>query len=261
MTVPDLPTDLNGSRLSLLSDFHLGRFGTSQRVIAQALDAAGRFNADITLLAGDYIDARHSTAYADLLHRLSEHRNLIAVLGNHDYARGTAHLSKTLSILGSIGSQVLRNEALRVGLRSSTIWVVGLDDPFTLRDDIETARSIVPDDGSPILLLAHAPVISKFGDLHRVALVLCGHTHGGQIRIFPSGNVPGKRLLRWLARERGPRQDPDVFRGVHTLGASALVISNGLGVSLLPLRFRTRPQLILISLNSPAATHHNSTPS
>ena len=255
VNVPNLPPALQGTRLSFFSDFHLGRFGTSQRAILQAIDLAASFNADLTILAGDYVDARHTPEHEELLTRFKTHKNVIAVLGNHDYARGPTHLNKTVAILELVGAKVLRNEALRVHLKRTSFWLVGLDDPFTLRDNYELARSDIPSGCPPLLLVAHAPVLSAFGDLGRVSLILCGHTHGGQIRLLPSGDVPGKRLLRWIVRESGPRRDPDLHRGVHSLGATTIVISDGLGVSLLPVRFRTRPQLLLLTLSSAMACH------
>jgi uncharacterized protein len=255
VTLPDLPPELHRTRLSFFSDFHLGRFGTSRRVVLQAIDIAANFRADVTILAGDYVDASHAPAHEELLAHFRTHKNVIAVLGNHDYARGLTHLNTTLAILASAGVTVLRNEALRVDLDSTSFWVVGLDDPFTLRDNIAIARSGVPSESSPLLLVAHAPVLAAFGEVGFVNLILCGHTHGGQIRILPSGDIPGKRLLRLIVREKGPRRDPDLYRGVHFLGATTIVISDGLGVSLLPLRFRTRPQLLLLTLCSAVAGH------
>jgi hypothetical protein len=66
--------------------------------------------------------------------------------------------------------------------------------------------------------------------------------------------MPFPGLLRWLFREKGARRDPDLFRGWHPIGTTVLVISDGLGVSQLPIRFRTRPQLTLIELVQ--APHH-----
>lgn len=252
LSIPSLPDTLDGTRIAHLSDFHLGKLGTSRRVIAQAIEVAERFDPDITALTGDYFDGRFQMQDVRLLDRLRGQGHLIAVSGNHDHVRGARKLDRTLSVLQNLGATVLRNDACKVCINDTEVWILGLDDPFTLRSDIERARCRLPAGKQPLLLLAHAPVLSRLGNLDDVSLVLCGHTHGGQIRIMRSGDIPGKRLLRWLFRENEPCQDPDLFRGHHVLGSTHLLISDGLGVSLAPLRFRTRPQIVLITLRADA---------
>ena len=244
------PAELGGARIALLSDFHLGQLGTLRRIIAKAIEIADEFKPDLTVLAGDYFDGPISPANIAPLAGLRDHTAVIGVLGNHDYARGPHHLARTIAILTSLGVSILRNDSCLLAVNGRPLRLVGLDDPFTIRDDIEVARAGLTDDGIPTLLIAHAPVLSALGDLTCTALVLCGHTHGGQIRLLNSGRIPAKRLIRWLVGEHGRRHDPDFHRGVNCVADTPIVISDGLGVSLLPLRFRTRPHLILIEMNS-----------
>jgi predicted MPP superfamily phosphohydrolase len=239
---------LDGLRIAHLSDFHLGQLGTSRRVVELALERARCFEPDLIALTGDYVDAPHDERHDALLTRWPVGVPVVAVLGNHDYERGEEHLAHTIKVLEASGAVVLRNAAARVSVRGCHAWVVGLEDPFSLRDDAALAFAGMPDGIRALALLAHAPVIAALGDPERSHVMLTGHTHGGQIRILPSGRLPFPGLVRWLTREQGPQRDPDLFRGWHRLGASALVISEGLGVSPLPLRFRTRPELLLIEL-------------
>jgi hypothetical protein len=248
IAIPDLAPDLSGLRLAHLTDFHLGQSGTSIPLIETAVRQSLKFEPDLVALTGDYVDGPHSNRYSALFSRWPCDTSVIAVLGNHDYEHGEAHLADSIGMLRSNGVTVLRNEARKVRIRESDVWVAGLEDPFTLRDDIASAVAQVPSDERVLVLLAHAPVLQVLGDLHRTRIVLCGHTHGGQIRLLPSGRMPFPGLLRWLFREKGARRDPDLFRGWHLIGTAVLVISDGLGVSQLPIRFRTRPQLTLIEL-------------
>lgn len=246
--VADLPCELDGLRIAHLSDFHLGQFGTSRRAITRALSEVDRFDPDLVALTGDYVDGALASYGPDLREWLDFRVPAVAVIGNHDHFHGQDHLDETIRILESTGTAVLRNEAIELCVRGTPIRVIGLDDPFTGRADIDAASGMIPDGCRPLLMLAHAPVLAALGDLDQVDLVLCGHTHGGQIRILPSGDVPGKRLLRRMSGERHVWREPDLFRGVHRRGRATIVISDGLGVSLLPLRFRTRPHLVLIEL-------------
>ena len=243
-----LPDQLDRLRIAHLSDFHLGQFGTSRRAIARAFSEARRFDPDLVALTGDYIDGSLATSGPDLREWLDFCVPTVAVLGNHDHFHGPAHLDETIQLLEEAGTIVLRNEGIQLCVRGVPIGVIGLDDPFTGRADVDRASAMILDGRPPLLMLAHAPVLAALGDLDRVDLVLCGHTHGGQIRILPSGDVPGKRLLRRMSGERDVWREPDLYRGVHRRGRATIVISDGLGVSLLPLRFRTRPHLVLIEL-------------
>lgn len=243
-----LPEKLDGLRIAHLSDLHLGQFGTSRRAISRAISGALRFEPDLVALTGDYVDGSLAASSPDLREWLNFGVPTVAVLGNHDHFHGPAHLDETIQLLEETGTIVLRNEGIQLCARGLSIRVVGLDDPFTGRADVDRATAMLPNDRRPLLMLAHAPVLAALGDLDRVDLVLCGHTHGGQIRILPSGDVPGKRLLRRMSGERDVWREPDLYRGVHRLGRATIVISDGLGVSLLPLRFRTQPHLVLIQL-------------
>jgi predicted MPP superfamily phosphohydrolase len=78
-------------------------------------------------------------------------------------------------------------------------------------------------------------------------LLLAGHTHGGQIRLLPSGRLP---LVHQIRRLRGLRPLPPLpfARGWHWSRGAVVIISDGLGQSTLGVRFRTRPELVLIEL-------------
>src|SRR5690606_37804707 len=80
----------------------------------------------------------------------------VAVLGNHDYYRGPVHLAQTIRALEHACVTVLRNEAHEVCARGCRLYVLGLDDPFTGRSDIQLAASDLPDHSHPVLILAHA---------------------------------------------------------------------------------------------------------
>lgn len=81
----------------------------------------------------------------------------------------------------------------------------------------------------------------------RARLVLAGHTHGGQLRVVRSGRVPLAATVRRLTGEP-PKNDPPFHRGCHWIRGAVVVVSNGLGVTRVPVRLFTRPQVVLLEL-------------
>jgi predicted MPP superfamily phosphohydrolase len=143
---------------------------------------------------------------------------------------------------------VLENRAISLGLDGRPFWLVGLGDQLAHRlgryvshgnDDLHGALRQIKDD-APAILLAHEPFIfPKVPD--RVALTLCGHTHGGQVR-FPIIGAP------FAPTREGVK--PYVY-GVYGEDQRRLVVSGGLGTSHLPVRFMCPPEVVCVTLNGP----------
>jgi predicted MPP superfamily phosphohydrolase len=246
IAVPGLPAAWQGVRIAHLSDFHAG--GTvSLDLLKRAKTIAVDSDPDIVALTGDFYDNGRPVDAGDLFSGWPNDVPVVAVLGNHDHRSSERDRNRLLDELGAAGVDVLTNCARRVDLRGDSAWIVGVDDPFSLLMDEIAAFDVVPDRDDVLLYLAHSPVAVETLPVGRVRLMLTGHTHGGQIRLVPDGRVPFVRALRRL-RGSPSRPDPVVHRGVHWRRGAVLVISNGLGLSKLPLRFRTRPQVILIEL-------------
>lgn len=247
VALPGLPSEWVGVRIAHLSDFHIGARGTSRRVLRRARTAALRFRPDIVALTGDYFDHGRIVADDGLLSGWPDGASVFAVLGNHDFRGSSDAPQHVVDALHRGGARVLRNEAVGVPLRGRTAWVVGVDDPFTRRSREAEAFATVPESDDALLFLAHSPSIDDTTPLGRARIMLCGHTHGGQVRLLPSGRIPLVRLVRRLLGTP-PRREPSVYRGAHWLRGMLVVVSDGLGVSRLPLRWRTRPEVVLIEL-------------
>jgi predicted MPP superfamily phosphohydrolase len=244
--LPALPEEWNGLRIAHLSDFHAGG-AISLDLLQRAKAVALAFSPDIVALTGDYYDEGRRADVGDLFTRWPEDLRVFAVLGNHDHRATDAELRRLVDELSEAGVEVLNNRAVEWTLQGNPAWIVGVDDPYSWKMDEDLAFGKVPDSAEALLYLAHSPVAVNTLPAGRVRLMLSGHTHGGQVRIVPSGRVPFVSLARRMYRNP-PRPDPAVHRGQHWLRGAVLVISDGLGVSKLPWRFRTRPQVILIEL-------------
>lgn len=246
VSIPALPAEWEGLRISHLADFHLGSRGMSTGHVHKARRIALDFQPDLIALTGDYYDAGTEVPSEGLFSDWPEGVPVLAVMGNHD-RRGKNSLERTMRELRNNGVTILNNEAIRLNLRGRAAWVCGVDDAHTFNMDVRKALSQVPDGEPALLMLTHAPAAITHVEPGDVSLMLAGHTHGGQIRLAPSGAVP---FVKQIRKARGLVQRPDgpVYRRWHWMNGTILLISDGLGVSTIPMRFRTRPHLLLIEL-------------
>lgn len=242
---PGFPPEWDGIRVAHLSDFHAGARGVPLRLLRSARAAALSFAPDIIALTGDFFDNGVPVDVEGLWAGWPEDTVVVAVLGNHDFRGASDAPAGIERVLRDAGVVVLRNAALEVQLHGRRGWIVGVDDPFTLQADEVAAFAEALEDDAVLLYLAHSPSIDATVPFGRAFVALSGHTHAGQIRLLPSGRIPFVHVLRRL-RGTPPRRDPPVYRGVHWLRGMIVIISEGIGVSRVPLRFRTRPQVVLI---------------
>ena len=249
-------------RVVALSDFHSCRPFMDGTAIRAICSKANALRPDIVLLLGDYsCGPRFSQAlapdeWASALATLSAPLGVHAVLGNHDYdgyTRADVSLGPVAAeqALRAVGVPVHINSAVRIAHAGSGFWLAGLgsqrafhlrgqsyDDPGLGLENLAATFAQVTSD-EPILLLAHEPDI--FPDVPaRVALTLSGHTHGGQIKLFGrTPVVPSKFRSRYVYGHI-------VEDGRH------LLVSAGLGYSGLPIRFATKPEIVLLELGGRA---------
>jgi predicted MPP superfamily phosphohydrolase len=245
LPLPGLPQALDGLTVLHLSDLH-ARPGDRRggRVVARA---AG-LTADLVALTGDYGDIPpFAEVAAELLQPLRARLGVYAVLGNHDsdvapydaphrYGRDTAMRVGAL-LEARLGATVLFDQSVRLEQRGARLWIVGLDDPHTFYDDPVRAFRGVPDD-EPAIVLAHSWEPALPLERSGATVVLCGHTHGGQVRA-PFQDAP----------ETNTHRRPRRAGGLFWLGPTAVHISHGLGGSR-ALRFLVRPQAVIFRLRA-----------
>jgi len=251
VAIPTLLDEWAGVRIAHLSDFHAGG-AIPLELLQRAKSIALAESPDIIALTGDFYDEGRRAEVGDLFTAWPGGVAVFAVLGNHDHRASEEDRSRLLNELSAGGVEVLSNRAVSIDLYGRPAWIVGVDDPYSWKMEEAQAFGAMPVSAEALLYLAHSPAAVNTLPVGRVRLMVSGHTHGGQIRLTPDGRVPFVALARRL-RGNPERPDPDIHRGVHWKRGSVLVISNGLGVSKLPWRFRTRPQVILIELAQAAA--------
>jgi uncharacterized protein len=234
VAVRGLPPELTGLRVLHLSDIHVG----ARHCGARHLEAARALDADLIVVTGDLVHGTpHIERCADLLGALVAPLGVWAVFGNHDYPyqRVRVDTEALHAALSARGVRVLRNEAAPVAWRGATLWLAGTDDPHTRRHDLAATFAAVPP-GACTVLLTHSPDILAELPPGRAALVLTGHTHGGQVRI------PGLPAL--VTRTRLRFREP---HGLRRVRGHLLHFHSGMG-SPTPLRFRMPPEAVLLEL-------------
>jgi len=236
-----LPPAFEGFTILHLSDLHDKEFGNAGEELVNLLRHE---NFDMVALTGDLVvgDRPRLTPALELVSGIQaiSGRPVYSVSGNHDWRleRGAEFNGR----LREAGVQVLSNSAVPLERGQDRIWIVGVDDPVTLRDHLDQALNGT-DSGSPRLLLAHSPHPYPRAVENGLDLLLAGHTHGGQIRlpILGAPFVPGMGLF------------PSWDYGLYSSGATTMIVSGGLGESMLPVRFNMRPEVSLITLVRPQA--------
>ena len=234
--LPGWPAGAAPVRAVLLADLHVAGPDMPPERLARIVAQVNALRPDLVLIAGDFIsDRRVSTrAYAFTeavapLAALRSRLGTVAVLGNHDHWRGAAEARQALA---RIGIRVLDNEGAEIG----PLAIGGLDDAFTGHADLAATLNAMRALAGARIILSHSP--DPFPRLPRdVALMLAGHTHCGQIRLPLIGAVStmsdyGDRYACGLIRESG----------------RTLIVTAGLGTSILPLRLGAVPDLWLVRL-------------
>ena len=219
-------------RLVQLSDLHLRSIGRTE---AGVLDAVASLDPDLILLTGDIIDRRDSLLLLDaFLSRLPPARKF-AVLGNWEYW-GDIDLKALRETYARHDVMLLINQCAQLSLRGRNLNIAGLDDATAGRPEPDKLRHCTEAAGEPILI-QHSP--GYFADARPTGkppvLNLAGHTHGGQLSLF--GWAP------WTPIGSGPFN-----RGWYETAAGRLYVSRGIGTSILPLRFASRPEVAVFEL-------------
>lgn len=238
VVIPGLPHSLEGLRVGVMSDFHVGDY-VSPEFVASAVAIMNSLRPDMVLLPGDFFqDApEQAEACADALSDLIANLGVFACPGNHDHH---LDLRKTSVPLGRAGVDLLVNESRSIAYGAASLRLVGLDSVTEgLADHYRALRSVPEDEMA--FVLVHEPDHADFlaqSSGHRLPLQISGHSHGGQVRL-PFLGAP---ILPALAHRypRGLRRVEGTQRQVFT--------STGVGVSV-PVRVNCPPEVALLTLH------------
>lgn len=252
-------------KIAALADLHASEPVMGIDRIRSIVDQTNALGADVIVLLGDYVCGRSvwrepvdPKDWASALAQLRAPLGVHAILGNHEFWDDRAFQQAGGGVpfgrraLEDVGIPVYENDVVRLRKDGEPFWLAGLGDqlaymmiPRRLRrgrpigvDDLSGTLGKVTDD-APVILLAHEPDIAPRVP-ERVSLILSGHTHGGQVRLFGwSPLVPS---------EFGNR-----FAYGHVREQCDIIISGGLGCSIAPVRIGVPPEIVLVTLGGSAA--------
>jgi predicted MPP superfamily phosphohydrolase len=246
--------------IGVIADVHAGGPAMPVSRIAAIVAATNALSPDLIVLLGDFVGGsklRTSTVapeeWSEALSELRAPLGVHAILGNHDWwddraaqraGRGPVIGRRALE---KVGIPVYENDVTKLVKDGRRFWIAGLGDQLALLrgrrrgwrniggvDDLDGTLARVSDQ-SPIILLAHEPDIFPRVP-SRVALTLSGHTHGGQIRCFGYSPIVPSRFGNRYAY------------GHIVEDGRNLVVSGGLGCSILPVRIGVPPEIVLIDV-------------
>ena len=225
-------SELAGLKIVYAADFHIGRKHTARLVkIVDLINAQG---ADLVLLGGDFVKGHKekSTLPIEIIAHELSHINsdypVCTVLGNHDMWVGGAKIQK---VLEKNGIKVLRNSNVSVTVGDKKIYIAGVEDMTTGYPDLAKAFAEVQ---KPVILLSHQPDIFPKA-WEEANIILAGHTHGGQVVL------PGYGALLV------PSAYGQKFRaGYIEEDNKKMIVTKGLGTSILPVRFNCKPEINVI---------------
>ncbi|HEX6437607.1 MAG TPA: metallophosphoesterase [Candidatus Binatia bacterium] len=226
------PQGLPPLRVLLLSDIHCGIF-LKPESLAEIVKFLMQLEPDLVLVTGDIVTghSRELRPFIDALLPLSRApRGAWFCFGNHDYFGGDPE--EIRAGLQAIGIITLKNESVKISHGPGSFVLGGIDDLILGKPDWARMAS---KHGAPHLLLSHNPDYFYEAADQGVALVVSGHTHGGQIRL-PNG-PPIVRQSRFCLDE-----------GAYSFQSSLLVVTRGLGSILLPWRWGADPEAVMIEI-------------
>jgi len=241
-----LPQSFDGYRIAHVSDLHNAEMGKDNEKLLTILRDA---DPDMIAITGDLIDSR-STNVEIALNFIREAVKIAPcyyVTGNHE-ARVNEY-DELKSGMEAAGVIVLEDARTEIGLEGKTITLIGVNDPSYQTDylfgDSETVmdtklEELHTEDDVFTILLSHRPELFDIYADHSMDLILSGHAHGGQFRLpFIGGLVaPNQGLF------------PEYDAGIYTEGNTNMLVSRGVGNSILPFRINNRPEVILIELQA-----------
>lgn len=241
----EIPDSFNGYRIAQVSDLHNAEFGDNNETLLNMLKEA---SPDIIVITGDLIDSRNTNieigiAFAQQSVKIAP---TYYITGNHE-ARISAYdeLEKGLKDAGVV---ILRDKAIQLEEDGSYISLIGIDDPSFETDYLfgdsatvieNTLHDMTLEDNSYTILLSHRPELFEVYVENGIDLVFSGHAHGGQFRLPFVGGI--------VAPNQGffPKYDT----GLYIEDNTKMIVSKGIGNSIIPFRFNNRPEVILVELN------------
>lgn len=244
---PDLPKSFDGYKIVHLSDLHNAEFGENNKKLIKIITEE---NPDAVFVTGDTIDGfyTNTTIPIDLFKEVLKICDVYFIVGNHEIRSDTNIYYEFLDKLAEIGVTVLKDDSTYIEKSGEKIQVIGLNDASNYKANyndnykeeiVKTIKNLDDKESFSVLLSHHPELFDDYAKTN-IDLVFSGHAHGGQFRLPLIGGL--------IAPEQGlfPKYDAGVFTENNT----TMVVSRGLGNSIIPVRINNSPEVVVVTLKT-----------
>lgn len=239
LAVPNWAVEHAGLRVAVLTDLHVGSPRHGVEMLRRIVRETNALKPHVIVLLGDLVTQGvlggrfvEPERIARVLEGLEAPLGTHAVLGNHDWWFDAERVRRALR---QRGVHVLADSAIALEWNGRSFWIGGVSDYWEGPHDVAGTLAHVSDSAA-VLLITHNPDI--FPEVpERVSLTIAGHTHGGQVKLPLIGApvVPSRYGQRYAA-------------GHVIEGGRHLYVGTGTGTSILPVRFRVPPEVVVLTL-------------
>ncbi|MBL7127406.1 MAG: metallophosphoesterase [Ignavibacteria bacterium] len=252
--IKNLPPELKGFTITLVSDFHCGPF-MEEDLMKDYCDVINNLNSDLILIPGDLTnsDKTEAVSFANAFKNLKAKHGVYASLGNHDYFSDPNYISDVLKNETPI--KLLRNDSEVIQVNGNGLCIMGIEDTRVsgasydevvmgyFNETIGKTKEKLQNrklnyENVTKILLYHKPYLFPDIKNEKIDLMLSGHTHGGQIVLAKFGNV-NLSIAASVSR---------YISGLYREGDSQMYVSRGVGVVGLPIRLNCPPEITKITL-------------
>lgn len=235
---PKIPKSFQGFKILHISDLHNKSFGKEHCKIIKKIEKA---SPDIIVITGDIINKRNPkiNVAMDFIESAITFAPIYFVSGNHEH--WINGYSELMDRLKAVGVNVLENKSCEICYKGEKITIMGLIDYASNYIFIEKLEDFIEGSKTKFnILLSHRPEHFKIYADSGVDIVFTGHAHGGQIRIpfFGALVAPDQGIF------------PKYTSGRYLQNKTTMIVSRGLGSSIIPQRIFNRPELILVKLGT-----------
>lgn len=236
-----LPNDFIGYKIVQVSDLHNAEFGENNEDLLSLIKEQ---KPDIIVITGDIVDSRRTNVQIarDFANNASEIAPVYYVTGNHEARVSVEDEIDNVELDKNV--IVLHNQSVLLKKGESAIQLIGVDDPDyrAVKNSTKYMNERLEkysDNEYFKILLSHRPELFDVYAENNINIVFSGHAHGGQFRLPLIGGV--------IAPHQG--LFPEYDSGLHTSNNTNMVVSRGLGDSIIPLRINNPPEIIIVTLN------------
>jgi hypothetical protein len=254
LKINNLPEELKGTRIILVSDIHAGPFMDTEQM-NEYVTLINGLKPDLVLIPGDMTNSRKEEAglFIKSFRDVKANYGVFATLGNHDYFDDQQFVADSIS--REAGITMLRNDAKLVYINNKPLALLGIEDTrdggagsnniltqyidnAVNRTEYALLEKGIKNADVPRLLLAHKPYVFDYVQDRKFDVMLSGHTHGGQVVFFKYADINvsfAKSVSKYVS-------------GLYKSENKQLYVSRGIGTVGMPIRFNCPPEVTKITL-------------